>query len=135
MTFELEWSKTVIGGETLSYDFCATYRGILVGRIRREAAGPQSNQWEYGFILGADVRFHDAGMTGHVEGKQEAADRIKYWMQRYLDTEPAQGGGKGLPPEEMPPDQRSGQLRYLKNSDPEAYQDLITQLRTGSIKR
>lgn len=132
---DLDWRKTVIGGETLAYDFCASYRGITVGRIRREDMGPSRGTWSYSFQLGADVRFSDGAMNGNADSKQAAADQIKHWMQRYLDTEPDRGGGKDLPPEEMPPDQRSGQLRHLKVSDPAAYQDLIHKLRTGALKR
>ena len=132
---ELEWIRTVIGGDELAYDFCAKYQGIIVGRILREEQGPQKGRWAYSFQLGSDVKFFSGDMNGTEETKQEAADKIKFWMQQYLDTEPEKGGGKGLPPEEMLPDQRSMQLRHLKVRDPEAYQDLLMQLRTGAIKR
>ena len=132
---ELDWARTVIGGDELAYDFTARYRGITVGRIYREQAGPQQGQWSYSFQLGADALFFSADMNGYEATRQAAVDKIKDWMQRYLDTEPEKGGGKGLPPEEMPPDQRSGQLRYLKARDPETYQDLLHQLRTGQIRR
>lgn len=132
---ELEWRKTVIGGDTIAYDFIASYQGINVGRIRRENAGPQKGLWAYHFQLGSDDRFFSADMNGMEETKQAAADRIKQWMQIYLDTDPEKGGGKGLPPEEMPPDQRSMQLHHLKVRDPETYQDLLMQLRTGKLRR
>lgn len=132
---ELEWKKTVIGGDTLAYDFVAYYHGVIVGRIRREDAGPQTGKWAYSFQLGSDHRFFSGDMNSTEETKQEAADKIKFWMQRYLDTEPDKGGGKGLPPEEMPPDQRSMQLRHLKVRDPETYQELLLQLRSGALKR
>jgi len=135
MPVELEWRKTVIGGDTLAYDFVASYHDITVGRIMREEQGPQRGKWAYSFQLGSDVRFFSGDMNGTEDTKQEAADKIKFWMQQYLDTEPEKGGGKGLPPEEMPPDQRSMQLRHLKVRDPETYQELLQQLRTGAVKR
>ena len=36
---ELEWVRTVIGGDELAYDFCAKYQGIIVGRNPARRAG------------------------------------------------------------------------------------------------
>lgn len=60
----------------------------------------------------------------------EAIDWVEHRFAHFLTTE----AGK-RDTQEWPPDQRSIQLRYLKNADPSSYQAMVEDLRSGRVER
>jgi hypothetical protein len=102
----LTWERTVIGGDTLHYDFVAKAGGIVVGRIIMQKNPPHTGKWDWSFQLGAS-EFRHLDMNGTELTKQEAADKIRIAFVTFLDYPSDKGGGAGLHPEDWPPRQNS----------------------------
>lgn len=101
---DIVWERSIIGGETLHYDFVAKAGGIIVGRIIREMNHPHEGKWDWHFQIGSG-EFRHGRMNGMEATKQEAADKIRIAFAMFLDYPSHKGGGAGVHPEDWSPRQ------------------------------
>ena len=52
---KITWERTVIGGQTTTYDFHASVGGVSIGRIIRVNHGPSKGRWTYSYYPGVPV--------------------------------------------------------------------------------
>lgn len=67
------------------------------------------------------------GVSGHwVKTREEAIRKVEEELERFLATDTGKDD-----PQMWVPDQRSMQLRYLRERDPERFNEMIEALRRG----
>lgn len=120
----ITWKRTVIGGDELGHDFCAVVDGnITIARIFRSQDSVSQSVWSVNMQIGN-------ASSESCLSRQDAIGWVEQSLAHFLTTE----RGK-TDPQEWPSDQRSMQLRELKNSDPSKYQAMIEDLRSGRVER
>ena len=119
----ITWKRTVIGGDELPYDFCAYIENITIARIYRSKDANGISIWSVNMQIGDATS--DTCLT-----REDAIQMVEQRLAHFLTTERGKAD-----PQEWPPDQRSMQLRYLKQSDPSAYQAMVEDLRSGRVER
>ncbi|MER9574923.1 hypothetical protein NKI78_04620 [Mesorhizobium sp. M0400] len=72
----LDWSRTVIGGQTLPFDFTAMFQQDAVGRVFKAIQGPGAGTWLWTCFQG--------GARGTVANKDEAAFEVERAFTRYI---------------------------------------------------
>lgn len=109
--FELQitWKPTVIGGDMIRADFCAEAEGIPIGRVTKIVGGPQNGRWQWNFHLGHG-EFRYTEVSGVESQKQEAADKIKAALARFIEDAPEKSGRSGL----LPVQWRPGENAYAR---------------------
>ena len=119
----INWKRTVIGGEELHHDFCAYVENINIARIMRDQDADHSTLWK--------VHFHIGNATSEAcLSRREAIEWVEHRFASFLETE----AGKE-DPQLWPDDQRSAQLRHLRNTDPARYATLVEDLRSARVER
>lgn len=73
--------------------------------------------------------------SGAEQTSQAASEQLRQRIKLYLATPVADGGGKGLEPEEMRPSQSSDRLRWMKANRPEEFWKRIEDIRAGRVDR
>ncbi|TIQ18871.1 MAG: hypothetical protein E5X51_23390 [Mesorhizobium sp.] len=72
----LRWDRTVIGGQTVPYDFDAKFLQDSVGRIKKELHGPSAGTWFWSSFEG--------GARGSTETRDEAVACVERAYTRYV---------------------------------------------------
>lgn len=72
----LQWGRTVIGGQTLPYDFSASFQQVNAGRIMNEQHGPSAGTWFW--------TCHEGGARGRVATKEGAVFAVERAYTRYV---------------------------------------------------
>lgn len=110
---KITWERTVIGGETATGDFVAVIEGEIAGRIYPYLVGPKKGYY-WTFQLGHG-HFRKSNLSGIVDTKQEAADKVKAEFARWIEYPHEQGGGKDLPIKYWSP----GSIAYSRVKKPD----------------
>jgi len=106
---------------------------VPIGRIIRIDHGPSKGEWTWSFMLGhSDFA---KGNSSKAASKQQAADEVRAWFERYLVIPEDRGGGLGVEPEEWPPDQASIEMKMLRKVNPEKFRQHVENIRAGKIPR
>ena len=87
---KLTWQRTVIGGQTVPYDFAALDAGQPVGRIyRHDTSEHQRGEWFWAMnAFGPGINRHGINCSGIVETKAEAVRLVEGTYQRCRLNEP-----------------------------------------------
>ncbi|MER8532138.1 hypothetical protein NKH61_05070 [Mesorhizobium sp. M1005] len=72
----LSWSRTVIGGQTLPFDFTAMFQQEDVGRIFKTIHGPGADTWFWTCFEG--------GARGTVASRDDAVAGVEHAYTRYV---------------------------------------------------
>lgn len=65
----LSWGRTVIGGQTVRFDFEGSFKDTGVGRIMKEQHGPSAGTWSR--------TCYDGGARGRAKFKDEAVAAVE----------------------------------------------------------
>lgn len=118
---KIEWRRTHIGGEDLHHDFVAYVDGnINIARILREKDANGNLVWS------ANVTLFGVPTNEIRQTREDAVRFVEDALAQYLASERGKDD-----PQMWVQDQRSAQLRYLRERDPERFAELIEELRRG----
>ncbi len=122
MTHALTWRRTKIGGVELRNDFCAFVDGnVNVARIYKMKRSRSHIVWSCNMSVSGD--------SGSVLTRREAIAWVEKRLVRFAAT------NADIEPQAWAPDERSGQLRRLRHENPDAYAELVEDLRCGKVAR
>ncbi|NTS29753.1 hypothetical protein HQ945_00655 [Phyllobacterium sp. BT25] len=119
----ITWKRTVIGGDELPYDFCAYVENITIARIFRNKDSDHLSVWSVNMQIGNAAT--DSCLT-----RRKAIEWVEHRFAHFSTTE----AGK-RDPQEWPYDQRTMELRSLRQNNPEQYAVLVEDLRRGRVER
>jgi hypothetical protein len=123
MKHEITWRRSIIGGEPLHHDFCACVDGnINIARIMLAYDSDRRPVWSCNMVIGN-------GASETCLSRREAIMWVEIQLRQFIEASP------DTDPQEWVPDQRSIQLRYLKESDPTAYAKMVSALKAGALDR
>ena len=117
------WRRTRIGGEELPHDFCADVENVTIARIYRNKDSNGVTVWSVNMQIGDAAT--DSCLT-----RREAIEWVEHRFAHFLTTE----AGK-RDPQEWPHDQRTIELRSMRQNNPEQYAVLVEDLRSGRVER
>ena len=72
----LAWGRTVIGGQTVPFDFAANFQQDTIGRIMKTQQGPAAGTWFW--------TVHIGGARGTVATKDEAVVGVETEFTRLV---------------------------------------------------
>jgi hypothetical protein len=123
MTHKIAWRRTIIGGDELHHDFCALVDGnITIARIYRAKIANNEVVWSAHMLVG-----HGGGSS--IPTRRDAILWVEDQFIRFVEAHSDDD------PQEWVPDQRSMELRLVRQADPVAYRQMIEYLRSGLLKR
>ncbi|MCF6120920.1 hypothetical protein L2449_29265 [Mesorhizobium muleiense] len=80
----LDWSRTVIGGQSVPYDFTASFLQSSIGRISKNQWGSLSGTWSWS-ISTSDPRFRlHGGQRGTAATRDEAVFQLEREFTRFI---------------------------------------------------
>ncbi len=121
---QITWKRTKIGGDELRHDFCAHVDGnITIARIYRTTDADNQDVWSVNMQVGSAAT--DTCLT-----RLDAIQMVEHRLAHFLTTE----AGK-RDPQEWPHDQRTMELRSMRQHNPGEYAILVGELRSGRIER
>jgi len=125
MSNKIHWRRTQIGGDTLHHDFCAYVDGnINIARIFRTTLSEGLPIWSVNLVVG-----HPA-FSGMSANRRDAVVCVEEEFARFLKTD----DGK-QDPQLWPHDHWSGELRILRERNPQRYGILVEDFRSGRAPR
>ncbi|SDP92633.1 hypothetical protein SAMN05428967_4489 [Phyllobacterium sp. YR620] len=119
----ITWKRTLIGGDELHHDFCAYVENITIARIYRTTDADNQDVWSVNMQIGNATT--DTCLT-----REDAILMVEHRLAHFLKTE----AGK-RDPQEWPHDQRTMELRSMRQNNPEQYAVVVEDLRSGRVER
>ena len=79
MPLKYQWSRTVIAGEPMAYDYVCADGDMKVGRIYKHTGGPQSGHWFWSmYAFGPGINRRDWNLTGTEDTKDAATAKVEW---------------------------------------------------------